>query len=79
MTCGNDHYMELKPIRTKVDYEAALKKIASLLDAPVGSLEAEMLDRLSSLVEEYEEEHYPIGPPDPIEAVKFRKEQMAGA
>jgi HTH-type transcriptional regulator/antitoxin HigA len=68
--------MELKPIRTKVDYEAALEKIASLLDAPVGSLEAETLDRLSSLVEEYEEDHYPIGPPDPIEAIKFRKEQM---
>jgi len=68
--------MELKPIRTKADYEAALKKIASLLDAPVGSVEAEMLDRLSSLVEEYEEDHYPIGPPDPIEAVKFRREQM---
>jgi HTH-type transcriptional regulator/antitoxin HigA len=49
--------MELKPIRTKAEYAAALKKISSLL-------------------EEYEEEHHPIGPPDPIEAVKFRKEQM---
>ncbi|MDA8178786.1 MAG: helix-turn-helix domain-containing protein [Desulfobacteria bacterium] len=68
--------MELKPIRTKADYEAALKKISSLLDAPEGSLEAEMLDRLSSLVEVYEEDHYPIDPPDPIEAVKFCKEQM---
>ena len=71
--------MELKPIRTKADYEAALKKIASLLDAPERSVEAEMLGRLSSLVEEYEEEHHPIGPPDPIEAVKFRKEQISGA
>jgi HTH-type transcriptional regulator/antitoxin HigA len=71
--------MELKPIRTKADYEAALKNVAFLLDAPVGSLEAEMLDRLSSLVEEYEEEHYPIGPADPIEAVKFRKEQMGAS
>jgi HTH-type transcriptional regulator/antitoxin HigA len=68
--------MEMKPIRTKADYEAALKNIGSLLDAPVGSLEAERLDSLSSLVEEYEEDHYPIGPTDPIEAVKFRKEQM---
>lgn len=66
----------MKQVRTKAEYEAALKKIASLLDAPVGSLEAEMLDRLSSFVEEYEEEHNPIGPPDPIEALKFRKEQM---
>jgi HTH-type transcriptional regulator/antitoxin HigA len=68
--------MELKPIRTKAEYAAALKKISSLLDAPVGSKEAETLDYLSSLVEEYEEEHHPIGPPDPFEAVKFRKEQM---
>ncbi|HBB16362.1 MAG TPA: hypothetical protein DCZ97_04915 [Syntrophus sp. (in: bacteria)] len=68
--------MELKQICTKADYEAVFEKIASLLDAPVGSLEAELLDRLSSLVEEYEEEHFPIGPPDPIEAVKFRKEQI---
>jgi HTH-type transcriptional regulator/antitoxin HigA len=68
--------MELKPIRTKGEYEAALKKLSSLLNAPVGSPEAEKLDRLSSLAEEYEEEIYPIGPPDPIEAVKFRKEQM---
>ncbi len=67
--------MELKPIRTKAEHETALKKISSLLDAQVGSKEAETLDDLSSLVEEYEEEHHPIGPPDPIEAVKFRKEQ----
>jgi len=70
--------MELKPIRTKAGYEAALEKISSLLDAPVGSPEAEILDRLSSIVEEYEAEHYPIDPADPIEAVKFRKEQMFG-
>ncbi len=68
--------MELKPILTEAEYEAALKEISSLLDASVGSKEAELLDRLSSLVEKYEEEHYPIGPPDPIEALKFRKEQV---
>jgi HTH-type transcriptional regulator/antitoxin HigA len=70
--------MELNPIRTKAEYGTALREISALLDAPMGSKEADMLDRLSSLVEEYEEEHYPIGPPDPIEAVKFRKEQMGG-
>lgn len=68
--------MELKLIRTEAEYEAALKEISFLLDASVGSKEAEMLDRLSSLVEEYEEDHYPIGLPDPIDAVKFRKEEM---
>ncbi len=55
--------------------EVALKRFLSF-GRSVGSPEAEMLDRLSLLVEEYEEEHYPIGPPDPVEAVQFRKEQM---
>jgi len=68
--------MELKPIRTKADYKVALDTITSLLDAPVGSREAGTLEVLSLLVEAYEEEHHPIGPPDPIEAIKFRMEQM---
>jgi HTH-type transcriptional regulator/antitoxin HigA len=68
--------MELKPIRTKADYKEALETITSLLDAPVGSPEAGTLEVLSLLVEAYEEEHHPIGPPDPIEAIKFRMEQM---
>jgi len=68
--------MELKPIRTKADYKAALNAISSLLDAPEGSREAGMLEVLSVLVEAYEEEHHPIPPPDPIEAIKFRMEQM---
>ncbi len=67
--------MELKPIRTKADYKAALKTISSLLDAPEGSREAGMLEVLSVLVEAYEEDHHPIAPPDPIEAIKFRMEQ----
>ncbi len=68
--------MELKPIRTQADYKAALKKISSLLEAPVGSRETEMLELISVLVEAYEEEHHPVDPPDPIEAIKFRMEQM---
>lgn len=68
--------MELRPIRTQADYKAALKKISSLLEAPVGSRETEMLELLSVLVEAYEEEHHPVDPPDPIEAIKFRMEQM---
>ena len=68
--------MELRPIRTQADYKAALKKISSLLEAPVGSKENEMLELLSVLVEAYEEEHHPVDPPDPIEAIKFRMEQM---
>ena len=68
--------MELRPIRTQADYRVAQRKISSLLDAPVGSKEAEMLELLSVLVEAYEEEHHPVDPPDPIEAIKFRMEQM---
>lgn len=68
--------MELKPIRTQADYKAALRTISSLLDAPEGSREAGMLEVLSILVEAYEEEHHPVDPPDPIEAIKFRMEQM---
>jgi len=68
--------MELRPIRTQADYKAALKTISSLLDAPEGSKEAGMLEVLSVLVEAYEEEHHPVDPPDPIEAIKFRMEQM---
>jgi len=68
--------MELRPIRTQADYKAALKMISSLLDAHEGSREAGMLEVLSVLVEAYEEEHHPMEPPDPIEAIKFRMEQM---
>ncbi len=68
--------MELRPIRTNADYRAALKTISSLLEAPEGSREAGMLEVLSVLVEAYEEEHHPIPPPDPIEAIKFRMDQM---
>lgn len=67
--------MELRAIRTKADYKAALKKISSLLDAREGSREAGMLEVLSVLVEAYEEEHHPVDPPDPIEAIQFRMEQ----
>ncbi|GAB4233982.1 MAG: DNA-binding protein [Deltaproteobacteria bacterium] len=68
--------MELKPIRTNADYKAALEYISTLLDAPVGSKEAGVLEVLSVLVEAYEGEHHPVDPPDPIEAIKFRMEQM---
>ena len=68
--------MELRPIRTQADYKSALRTISSLLDAPEGSREAGILEVLSVLVEAYEEDHHPVDPPDPIEAIKFRMEQM---
>ena len=61
--------MEIKPIKTETDYEAALKKIDQLWGASYGSPEGDKLDVLVTLVEAYEAEHYPIPPPDPIEAI----------
>jgi HTH-type transcriptional regulator/antitoxin HigA len=68
--------MGLKPIKTKTAYKEALKEISGLLNAPPGSPEADLLEVLSILVEAYEEEHHPVEPPDPIEAIKFRLEQL---
>ncbi len=59
---------EIKPIRSKRDYEAALSEIERLWGAKVGTPEGDRLDVLATLVEAYEAEHYPIDPPDPIEA-----------
>ncbi|MCY4570897.1 MAG: transcriptional regulator [Candidatus Poribacteria bacterium] len=61
--------MEIKPIKTEADYEAALKEIEQLWGSNYGSPEGDKLDVLVTLVEVYEEEHYPIPPPDPIEAI----------
>lgn len=61
--------MEIKPIKTEADYEAAMKEIEQLWGASYGSLEGDKLDVLVTLVEAYEEKHYPIPPPDPIEAI----------
>jgi HTH-type transcriptional regulator/antitoxin HigA len=61
--------MEIKPIRTKADYEAALQEIDRLWGAPYGSPAGDKLDVLVTLVEAYEAKHYPIPLPDPIEAI----------
>src|SRR5262249_34348863 len=67
--------IEIKPIRTKADHKAALAEIEPLWDANDNSPEADRLDVLTTLVEAYEASHYPIDPPNPIEAIKFRMEQ----
>ena len=59
--------MELRLIRTKKDYQAALTEIEHLWDAPAKSIEADRLDVLTLLVEQYERQHYPIADPDPID------------
>ena len=65
----------LKPIRRKADYEAAMAEIERLWGARSGTPEGDRLDILATLVDAYENEHYPMDPPDPIEAIKFRMEQ----
>lgn len=67
--------MEIKPIKTKADYRAALKEIEALMGAQPDTPEGEHLDVLVTLVEAYENKHYRLDLPDPIEAIKFRMEQ----
>jgi len=64
----------IHPIRTETDYEAALERIEALWGAEQETPEGDELDVLFVLVEAYEEAHYPIAPPDPIEAIKFTME-----
>ena len=61
--------MDIKPIRTEADYEAVLEEIDQLWGAEYGSPEGDKLDILTTLIDAYEENHYPILPPDPIEAI----------
>lgn len=65
----------INPIRTEEDYQAALKRIDELVDCEDDTDQADELDVLSILVESYESEYYPIAPPDPIDAIRFRMEQ----
>ena len=69
--------MEIKAIRTEQDYLAALREVSALidLDSSLDTPEGERLDVLGTLVQAYEAKHYPIDPPDPIDAIKFRMEQ----
>jgi HTH-type transcriptional regulator / antitoxin HigA len=68
----------LKPIKTKKEYEAALARVYEMMqkDIKAGSKLSDELEVLSILVEAYEKKYYPIPPPHPIEAIKFRLEQM---
>lgn len=68
--------MTIKPIKTKKDYQQALTRLESIFDAKKGSAEGDELEVLGILIEKYEDEHFPVGMPDPIEAIKFRMEQM---
>src|SRR4029077_10102679 len=68
--------MDIKPIRSETDYERALRRVEKLWDSPEGSAGSDELDILATLVEAYEREHYPMDLPGPVEAIKFRLEQL---
>jgi HTH-type transcriptional regulator/antitoxin HigA len=67
---------DLKPIRSKADYERSLAEVERLWGAKSGTPEGDRLDILVTLIDAYEAAHYPMDPPDPIEAIKFRMEQQ---
>lgn len=68
--------MDIKVIKTETDYHQALSRLEQIFHAPANSKEGDEAEILSILIEKYEDEHYPIDAPDPIEAIKFRMEQM---
>jgi HTH-type transcriptional regulator/antitoxin HigA len=68
--------MKIAPIKNEKDYRNALKRLELIFDAKKGSEAGDELEILSILIDRYENENFPIGMPDPIEAIKFRMEQM---
>ncbi|MEX2512137.1 MAG: transcriptional regulator [Cyclobacteriaceae bacterium] len=68
--------MDIRPIKTERDYKAAIRRIEELWGVKKDSTEGDELDLWITLVESYELKHFPIAPPDPIDAIKFRLEQM---
>src|ERR1700681_3920981 len=67
---------DVKPIRSKKDHAAALADVERLWGAKSGTPHGDRLDVLATLIDAYEAQHYPMDPPDPIEAIKFRMEQQ---
>ena len=68
--------MEIKPIKTEKDYDKALERLELIFDATPNSKEGDEEEILSLLIDNYENKHYPIESPDPIEAIKIRMEEM---
>ena len=67
--------MKAKVIKTQEEYEAVLARVEELMDATPNTAEAEELELLAALAELYEDEHFPVDPPDPVEAIRFRMQQ----
>ncbi|MEN8204086.1 MAG: transcriptional regulator [Bacteroidota bacterium] len=68
--------MDMKPIKSEADYKAALIRLEEIFDAKLGTPESDELYILGLMVDDYENKHYPIEAPDPIEAIKIRMEEM---
>ena len=68
--------MNIKPIKTESDYRLALKRLEEIFDSPIGTPESDEADIIGLLVDEYENKHYQIEAPDPIEAIKIRMVEM---
>ena len=68
--------LDIQPIKTESDYEAALREIERLWNAPHGSPEGDKLDVLATLVEAYEQRYYTMPPPDPVEAILHHMESQ---
>lgn len=68
--------MNIKLIKTESDYNQALERLETIFDAKKETPEGDELELLGMLIQQYENEHFPIALPDPIEAIKFRMEQM---
>jgi HTH-type transcriptional regulator / antitoxin HigA len=68
--------LEIQVLTTENDYKDVVKRLESICDAPIGTPEADEADALATLIEAYEEQHFPIGLPHPIEAIKIRIEEL---
>jgi len=68
--------MNIKPIRNDADLRAAFARLSSIYQAPANTPEADEMEVLTALIEVYENQHYPITPPDPVDAIRFRMEQQ---
>ena len=68
--------MRIKPIKTEREFEQAMRRLDEIFDAKKGTPEGDELEVLGMFIEKYENEQFPIGFPDPVEAIKFRMEQL---
>ncbi len=68
--------MDIKLIKTDLDYQNALSRLDKIFDAPIGTPESDEADILGLMIDEYEKTYFPIDAPDPIEAIKIRMEEM---